>query len=262
MPELSSPVLQARRIHVRHGPREVIHDLSLDIAPRGLTAILGANGCGKSTLLRALGGLIPPFSGEVLLDGQPVGTLAKKSLARRLSLLPQTPRAPEDMKVQDLVEQGRYPHRGLFDRWSSTDREACAEALTLTDMGALADRPLNALSGGQRQRAWIAMTLAQAADILLLDEPTTYLDLSHQLELLALLHQLVRVQGKTIVSVLHDINQAAQFADKIVMMKDGIITASGPPDQVMTAPMLHDVFGVKGLVMRHPLTGKPLFLSA
>lgn len=254
--------LEACDITVSYSGRHVVRELSFRVPAGCFTAMLGPNGCGKSTLLRALAGLHPPETGRVLLDGHPLGRLSRRQLARRLSMLPQAPRAPEDITVRDLVEQGRYPHRALFDRWSKADEDACGEALALTGLSDLSTRPLAALSGGQRQRAWIAMTLAQSADILLLDEPTTYLDLAHQLELLELVRLLVRERGKTVLAVLHDVNQATQFADMLVMLKEGRILHMGRAHDVMSAATMREVFSVEGLVTTHPLDGSPLFLPA
>ncbi|MBS7546484.1 ABC transporter ATP-binding protein [Ancylobacter oerskovii] len=261
MTEPTSPVLlHAHDVTIGYHGRDIVNRLSIDIERGQFTALLGPNGCGKSTLLRALAGLLAPKSGAISLEGQPIAQLSRKQMARRLSFLPQIPRAPDDITVRDLVEQGRYPHRRALAPWSAADRAACTEALELTHMVALAERPLAALSGGQRQRAWLAMTLAQSADILLLDEPTTYLDMAHQLELLALLRRLVDERGKTILAVLHDINQAGQFADKLALLSDGEITSMGPPADVITAEVVRTVFHVEGMVLVNPMAPCPLFL--
>lgn len=257
--EPRTPALEARAIGVGYPGREVIHDLSLAIPQGVFTVLLGPNGSGKSTLLRALAGLLPPSRGQITLDGTPMLRLSSRKLARRLSLLPQSPRAPDDITVRDLVVQGRYPHRGLFDLWSRTDEAACAEALNLTGLENLASQPLAQLSGGQRQRAWIAITLAQAADILLLDEPTTYLDIAHQLEVMELLGRLVRERGKTVVAILHDINQAARHADCIVLLRDGKIAAIGTPDEVVRAGTIGDVFDIDVTILADPTQeGRPV----
>lgn len=261
MTEPTSPVLlQAHEVTIGYHGRDIVKRLSIGIERGRFTALLGPNGCGKSTLLRALAGLLAPRSGAISLDGQPIARLSRKQLARRLSFLPQIPRAPDDITVRDLVEQGRYPHRRPLAPWSAADRAACTEALELTHMVALAEQPLAALSGGQRQRAWLAMTLAQSADILLLDEPTTYLDMAHQLELLVLLRRLVDERGKTILAVLHDINQAGQFADKLALLSNGSIAGSGRPVDVITAETIRTVFHVDGMVLANPMAPGPLFL--
>ncbi|TCK19609.1 iron complex transport system ATP-binding protein [Ancylobacter aquaticus] len=261
MTEPTSPVLlQAHDVTIGYDGRDIMNRLSIGIERGRFTALLGPNGCGKSTLLRALAGLLAPRSGTIRLEGQPIAQLSRKQLARRLSFLPQIPRAPDDITVRDLVEQGRYPHRRPLAPWSAADRAACTEALELTHMVALADQPLAALSGGQRQRAWLAMTLAQSADILLLDEPTTYLDMAHQLELLALLRRLVDERGKTVLAVLHDINQAGQFADKLALLSNGSIAGLGRPVDVVTPEIIRTVFHVDGMVLPNPMAPGPLFL--
>ena len=261
MTEPTSPMLlQAHEVTIGYHGRDIVNRLSIGIERGRFTALLGPNGCGKSTLLRAFAGLLAPKSGTISLEGQPIVQLSRKQLARRLSFLPQIPRAPDDITVRDLVEQGRYPHRRPLAPWSAADRAACTEALELTHMVALAEQPLAALSGGQRQRAWLAMTLAQSADILLLDEPTTYLDMAHQLELLTLLCRLVAERGKTILAVLHDINQAGQFADKLALLSDGSIAGLGRPVDVITAETIRKVFHVEGMVLANPMAPCPLFL--
>ncbi|MDR6951163.1 iron complex transport system ATP-binding protein [Ancylobacter sp. 3268] len=257
----ASARLHARAIEVGYRRRAVLDELTLTVPPGRFTALLGPNGSGKSTLLRALAGLTALRAGEVTLDGHAIHTLPRRRLAQQLSLLPQTPRAPDDIPVADLVAQGRYPHRRLFTRWSPQDQLICNEAMRLTDIDELATRPLGALSGGQRQRAWIAMTLAQCADILLLDEPTTYLDIAHQLDILNLLRRLVREQGKTIVAVLHDINHAARFADHICLLKEGRIIASGSADGVIRPDYLTEVFSIKTAILQDPLDGVPVCIA-
>lgn len=261
MTEPTSPMLlEAHEVTIGYHGRNVVNHLSIGIERGRFTALLGPNGCGKSTLLRALARLLAPKAGTISLEGQPIAQLSRKQLARRLSFLPQIPRAPDDITVRDLVEQGRYPHRRPLAPWSAADRAACTEALELTHMVALAEQPLAALSGGQRQRAWLAMTLAQSAGILLLDEPTTYLDMAHQLELLALLRRLVDERGKTILAVLHDINQAGQFADKLALLSGGSIAGLGRPVDVITAATIRTVFHVDGMVLANPMAPCPLFL--
>jgi iron complex transport system ATP-binding protein len=201
---------------------------------------------------------MPATTGTLLLDGHNISKLSTRETARRIGVLLQGPVAPEGLTVTDLVQQGRYPYRSLFARWSSEDQSACEEALTLTGIADLADRSLDSLSGGQRQRAWIAMTLAQQSEVLLLDEPTTYLDLEHQIELMKLLTMLVDRQGKTIVAVLHDINQAARYAHHLVVLKAGRIIASGNPGEVISAKTITEVFNVDTMIMRDPVAGTPL----
>lgn len=232
---------------------------NVDIAPPAhrLTVLVGANGSGKSTLLRALARLHPLDTGTILLDGRAIADWSAKAAARRIGTLEQGPIAVEGMTVEDLVRQGRYPHRAIFGGWSQADQDALDEALALTRMQTLRQRPLEALSGGQRQRAWIAMTLAQQTEILLLDEPTTYLDLTHQLEVLTLLKRLVTARRATIVAVLHDLNHAARYADHIVMMHDGGIFASGSPADVMTVENVGKVFDVDVTILPDPETGAP-----
>lgn len=253
--------LQARAISVGYRSRDVLNDLTLAVPTGQFTALLGPNGSGKSTLLRALAGLATPRVGEVTLDGHAMHFLSRRRVAQTLSLLPQTPRAPDDIPVADLVAQGRYPHRRLFTAWSPQDQAICDEAMRLTDIADLAARPLGALSGGQCQRAWIAMTLAQSADILLLDEPTTYLDIAHQLDILDLLRRLVCEQGKTIVTVLHDINHAARFADHICLLKEGRIIGSGSAHKVIQPHHLRKAFSIEAAILHDPHDGVPVCIA-
>lgn len=256
--EPSASGLRADRLSVDFGAATVVDGLDLAVPAGRLTVLIGPNGSGKSTTLRALAGLIGHRGGEVLLDGRPLAGLPLRAVARRIGVLSQGAQAPEGVTVRDLVEQGRYPYRSLFSGRSARDAEACANALRLTGMEGLRERPLASLSGGQRQRAWIAMTLAQETDILLLDEPTTYLDLAHQLDVLELVKRLVRERQKTVVAVLHDINQAARYADFIAVLKAGRIAAFGPPKSVLTADIIADVFGVRSVVIADPVTGTPM----
>ncbi|BCH30736.1 iron-enterobactin transporter ATP-binding protein [Mesorhizobium sp. L-8-10] len=254
--------LAAKGVAIAYGRSMVVEGLDLAIAPGAFTALIGPNGSGKSTILRALAGLRAPNAGTILLDGRPLSEFSTKEIARRVGVLAQGPAAPEGLTVLDLVRQGRYPHRSLFGRWSEQDDNACAEALALTGMDDLAARPLENLSGGQRQRAWIAMTLAQETGILLLDEPTTFLDLAHQIEMMHLVAELVATRGKTVVAVLHDLNQAARHADHMVMLKAGKIAAAGRPDVVMTAEIVEHVFGVAATIITDPVAGTPLCIPA
>jgi iron complex transport system ATP-binding protein len=221
---------------------------------------VGANACGKSTLLRSMSRLLSPRAGQVLLDGRAVHRMPAKELARTLGLLPQSPIAPEGITVADLVGRGRHPHQGIFSRWSREDDAAVAAALEATRTTTLAERPVDELSGGQRQRVWIAMALAQQTDLLLLDEPTTFLDVSHQIEVLDLLTDLNRARGTTIVMVLHDLNMAARYADHLVALTDGRVHAAGPPADVLTEATVQAVFGLTCRVIVDPTSGAPLML--
>ena len=220
--------LSARAVTLGYGGAPVVRELSTDVPDSEITVIVGANACGKSTLLRGMARLLRPSSGAVLLDGQAIASLPSRQVARTLGLLPQNPVTPEGVGVVDLVSRGRHPHQGALRRWSRGDEQAVAEALELTGTLDLADRLVDELSGGQRQRVWIAMALAQQTDLLLLDEPTTYLDVAHQVEILDLLAELNEVRGTTIVMVLHDLNMAARYADHLVAMRDGRVVAAGP----------------------------------
>nr|BFE55937.1 ABC transporter ATP-binding protein [Dactylosporangium thailandense] len=250
--------LQARGLRLAYGDRVVVDGLDLDVPPGAVTAVVGPNGCGKSTLLRALGRLLRPRAGEVLLDGRRIERIPTREVARVLGLLPQSPVAPDGLTVADLVMRGRHPHQNWLRQWSAADEAIVAEALAWTDMLDLAGRPVDALSGGQRQRAWLSMALAQGTEILLLDEPTTYLDLSHQIDVLDLVSRLHRERGRTIVMVLHDLNLAARYADHVVAMRGGAIVAQGEPAAVLTPELLSSVFGLEALVIPDPATGTPL----
>ncbi|TFV51522.1 ABC transporter ATP-binding protein [Blastococcus sp. TF02A-35] len=243
-----------------YGERTVIEGLDLLVPPGRITAIVGANACGKSTLLRSMSRLLSPRAGHVLLDGREVHRTPAKELARTLGLLPQSPIAPEGITVGDLVGRGRHPHQGVFSRWSREDDAAVAAALEATQTTVLADRAVDELSGGQRQRVWIAMALAQQTDLLLLDEPTTFLDVAHQVEVLDLLTDLNRARGTTIVMVLHDLNLAARYADHLVAVAGGRVHASGEPGQVLTEDCVRAVFGLESRVIADPTSGRPLML--
>ncbi|MFT4030228.1 MAG: ABC transporter ATP-binding protein [Protaetiibacter sp.] len=252
--------LQARGVTLAYGDRTVVEDLDLDVSPGRITAIVGANGCGKSTLLRALARLLAPRSGEVVLDGEAIASRGSKQLARVLGLLPQSPVAPEGITVADLVGRGRHPHQRLLARWNTRDYEAVAAALAATGTSELAERSVDELSGGQRQRVWIAMALAQETGILLLDEPTTFLDIAHQIEVLDLLTELGRDRGTTIVMVLHDLNLAARYADELVAMSEGRIVASGAPGSILTPGLVEQVFGIRSHVIPDPVSQTPLIV--
>ncbi|MDO7880828.1 ABC transporter ATP-binding protein [Salinibacterium soli] len=252
--------LAAEAVSLGYGDRTVVDSLDLAVAPGAITAIVGANGSGKSTLLKALARLIPTRSGRVLLDGADIHRMPPKQVARTLGLLPQGPVAPEGIAVADLVGRGRHPHQRLLATWTSHDYEAVASALEATGIADLADRAVDELSGGQRQRAWIAMALAQETDILLLDEPTTFLDVAHQIEVLDLLTDLNRSRGTTIVMVLHDLNLASRYSDQLVAMRDGRIHAVGAPVEVVTAELVREVFGLESRVIPDPLSDTPIVL--
>jgi iron complex transport system ATP-binding protein len=237
---------------------EVARDLSVIVPSGKITAIVGANACGKSTLLRALARLLKPKAGTVLLDGESIHRLPTRLVATRLGILPQGPVAPEGITVADLVSRGRYPHQGWFRQWTDTDELAITQAMVATGTLDLASRPVDELSGGQRQRVWIAMTLAQETGILLLDEPTTYLDLAHQVEVLDLLVDLNRADGRTIVLVLHDLNHAARYSHHLVAMRDGTIVAQGPSAEVVDADLVRRVFDLDALVVPDPVAGTPM----
>jgi iron complex transport system ATP-binding protein len=250
--------LSSRSVTVGYGGAPVVHDLSVEIPDGQVTTVVGPNGCGKSTLLRTLARLLAPTSGHVLLDGAPITSRSTRDIATRLALLPQSPVAPEGLLVRDLVGRGRHPHQRWFSQWSMKDEEVVETAMAMTDTTALRDRPLDQLSGGQRQRAWIAMTLAQDTDLMLLDEPTTYLDLAHQVEVLELVCRLNRERSRTVAMVLHDLNLAARYSDLVVVMHAGRIVTQGPPAEVFTARMLSDVFGLEAEILSDPRTGLPI----
>jgi len=243
---------------IGYDDRVVVADLTLEIPAGKITTIVGANACGKSTLLRAMARLLRVRAGRVLLDGAAIDTLPSRDVATVLGLLPQTPISPEGIAVADLVGRGRYPHQGWFRRWTPQDDEAVEEALRATDILDLADRAVDELSGGQRQRVWIAMALAQQTDVLLLDEPTTFLDVAHQVEVLDLLTDLNRTRGTTIVMVLHDLNLAARYTDHLVALREGRLVAQGAPRDVVTPELVAEVFGMTAQVVPDPVSGTPL----
>lgn len=249
--------LSTSNLRLGYGANVIVPGLNLRVASGKVTSIIGPNGCGKSTLLRALARLLPMQGGQIQLYGQALHALPSKEVARRLAILPQGPVAPEGLSVEELVWFGRSPHQGPFPVRREEDRQAVEWALDQTGMRVFAGRSLDALSGGQRQRAWIAMSLAQRTDILLLDEPTTYLDPAHQLEVLQLAERLNREQGKTVVMVLHDLNQAARYSDELIAMHAGQVYAQGSAAEVLTHDMLRDVFHLKGHLLKDPDTGKP-----
>jgi len=252
--------LSIENLTLGYADRTVIDGLDLLVPAGKVTAIVGANACGKSTLLRSMSRLLAPRTGRVVLDGRDVHRMPAKQLARTLGLLPQSPIAPEGITVADLVGRGRHPHQGILSRWSREDDIAVAEALEATETAALAERSVDELSGGQRQRVWIAMALAQQTDLLLLDEPTTFLDVSHQIEVLDLLTDLNSTRGTTIVMVLHDLNLAARYSDHLVALSAGRVHAQGSPAEVLTEEVVRTVFGLDSRVILDPTSGKPLML--
>ena len=249
--------LQANELSLAYDKERIIDRLDLVVPEGQITVLVGPNGCGKSTLLRGLSRLLAPESGAVLLDGRAIHRLPSKEVARRLGILPQNPVAPDGLTVRELAMQGRYPHQNWMQRWRPQDEQAVQNALALAQMTELAGRPLDTLSGGQRQRAWIAMTLAQETDILLLDEPTTFLDMAYQIDVLELLAELNR-QGRTVVMVLHDLNMACRYAHHLVALQAGQIVAQGPPSSVVTSALVRDVFGLSARIIPDPVSGTPL----
>lgn len=257
---LLNPRIAAKSLTVGYEGTTILNDLSVTLPAGKTTCLIGPNGCGKSTLLKALSGLLES-EGQLLLDGQDLRTMPRSDRARQLALLPQHPTAPDALSVSELVARGRHPHQSWIRRWSSDDEHQVIRALEVTGMLELANRPLHALSGGQRQRAWIAMTLAQDTPTVLLDEPTTFLDLVHSIEVLRLVRTLVQEEGKTVVMVLHDLNLAARFATHLVAMnRSGRITAEGAPRDIITPELLEEVFGLQARVITDPVTGGPLIV--
>ncbi|MBK8461734.1 MAG: ABC transporter ATP-binding protein [Nigerium sp.] len=250
--------LSAERVTLAYDRRVIAEELSVGIPDGSFTVIIGPNACGKSTLLRALARVMAPTAGTVLLDGRAISSYPVKEVARRLGLLPQSSIAPDGITVADLVARGRHPHQGMFRPWTRTDEIAVAEALAATNTAELSGRPVEELSGGQRQRVWVAMVLAQETPLLLLDEPTTFLDIAHQYELLELLRRLHLGGDRTLVAVLHDLNQAARYADHLIVMSDGEVVAAGAPDAVMTARLVEDVFRLPCTIIPDPHTGSPM----
>ena len=250
--------LRAEKVTLGYDERVVVRDLTLGVPEGKVTSVVGPNGCGKSTLLRSLARLMKPRGGAIYLDGDAISKLPTREVARRLGILPQSPAAPEGLTVRELAAQGRYPHQGWLRQWSKADEGAVEKAMETTGVLGLAGRPLDTLSGGQRQRAWISMALAQETGTLLLDEPTTFLDMAHQLEVLELLERLNREEGRTILMVLHDLNNAARYSDHIVALKEGRVFDAGAPRDVVTPDLLKEVFGVEADVIPDPRTGVPL----
>ena len=250
--------LKADKLLLAYDEQPIVKDLDLMVPSGMITALVGPNGCGKSTLLRGLARLLKPRTGVVYLDGKLLTSMPTKDLAKQLGILPQSPSAPEGLTVHELVAQGRYPYQNWFHQWSEEDERMVTNALEITSLTEMATRSVDTLSGGQRQRAWIAMTLAQDTEVILLDEPTTFLDIAHQIEVLHLLEQLNREENRTIVLVIHDLNLGSRYAHHMVVMRDGHVVSTGAPQEVMTANMLRDVFGVIADIVPDPRTGVPL----
>ncbi|GLY08179.1 MULTISPECIES: ABC transporter ATP-binding protein [Actinoplanes] len=250
--------LRSEKLSLGYGERRVVDDLSLDVPTGEITMIVGPNACGKSTFLRGLARLLSPQAGSVLLDGRALHDTPSREIAVKLGILPQGPIAPDGITVGDLVGRGRHPHQGLFRRWNATDDEAVTQALTATGTLDLTARAVDELSGGQRQRVWIAMALAQRTGVLLLDEPTTYLDVSHQVEVLDLLTDLNRRDATTIVAVLHDLNLACRYADHLVVMKSGHVVTAGVPTEILTEEVVAEVFGMPCRIVADPVSATPM----
>ncbi|MGW5336544.1 ABC transporter ATP-binding protein [Streptomyces bauhiniae] len=254
--------LSAEHVTLAYEQRIIAERLSVEIPDNSFTVIVGPNACGKSTLLRALSRMLEPAEGQVLLDGQAIQSLPAKKVARTLGLLPQSSIAPDGITVADLVGRGRYPHQGLLRQWSAEDERVVQESMAQTGVAELAERYVDELSGGQRQRVWIAMALAQQTPLLLLDEPTTYLDIQHQIDVLDLCAELHETQGRTLVAVLHDLNHAARYATHLIALRGGEVIAEGAPDEIVTADLVERVFGLRCQVIDDPETGTPLVVPA
>ncbi|GAB2728185.1 ABC transporter ATP-binding protein [Streptomyces bullii] len=259
-PSTTGIALTGEGLRLAYGERVVADGLDLDIPAGKVTALVGPNACGKSTALRALARLLKPAAGAVHLDGRDIAGLPPRELARRLALLPQSPSAPDGITVRDLVARGRTPHQRWWRQWSAADEALVDRALAATGTASLADRSLDELSGGQRQRVWIAMTLAQDSPVLLLDEPTTYLDLAHQVDVLELVAHLNRTAGRTVVMVLHELNLACRYADHLIALREGAVAAAGPPARIVTPELVREVFGLRAAVIACPVAGTPLVI--
>lgn len=252
--------LHTTELNIGYGDTAIVNDLNLTVPTGQITALVGANGSGKSTILKTMARLMKPKSGGVLLDGQSIHSQSTKQVAKQLAILPQNPTAPDGLTVSELVAYGRFPHQKGFGTMTSEDKSIIQWSIEVTGMTDFYDRPVDQLSGGQRQRAWIAMALAQQTEILFLDEPTTFLDMAHQLEVLHLLHKLNKEEGRTIIMVVHDLNHASRYAHHIVAIKSGTVISEGTPQQVMTKDVLRKVFGIEADIVPDPRTGVPLCL--
>ncbi|MGN7454221.1 ABC transporter ATP-binding protein [Paenibacillus pasadenensis] len=252
--------LETSQLDIAYEKRQIVRDLNLRIPQGKITALVGSNGSGKSTILKTMARLMSPQNGQVLLDGKSIHKQSTREVAKELAILPQNPTAPDGLTVQELVSYGRFPYQKGFSSMRKEDREIVAWALDATGMTEFADRPVDQLSGGQRQRGWIAMALAQETDILFLDEPTTFLDMAHQLDVLQLLQQLNSKENRTIVMVVHDLNHASRFAHHMIAIKSGTVLAEGNPDEVVTPKVMRDVFGIEADIVSDPRTGVPLCL--
>lgn len=253
--------IQTQQLDIAYDEAMIVKALDMQIPQGKITSIIGPNGCGKSTVLKAVGRILKPKSGHVYLSGEDIRGLSTKEVARKMAILPQTPTAPSGLTVSELVAYGRFPHQKGFGKLTPEDKKIVQWALTVTKLMEFADREVDTLSGGQRQRVWIAMALAQQTDLILLDEPTTYLDLAHQLEVLELLYDLNRRQSCTIAMVLHDLNLAARFSDYMVAIRGGAIIKHGSPEEVMTPQVLRDAFSIDAQVVREPRTNRPVCLT-
>ncbi|MDR6999542.1 ABC transporter ATP-binding protein [Neobacillus niacini] len=250
--------IETKRLSLSYGESLIIDELDLRIPKGEITVFIGGNGCGKSTLLRSIARLLKPKSGDVILEGQAIAKLSTRDVAKKMAILPQSPSAPEGLTVLQLVKQGRYPHQSWLKQWSAEDENKVNDALKATRLTGLKDRTVDSLSGGQRQRAWIAMTLAQDTEIVILDEPTTYLDMTHQIEILDLLFELNEKKKRTVLMVLHDLNLACRYAHNIVAIKDAKVYAQGKPEHVINCSLVKNVFGMECEVTTDPLFGTPL----
>ncbi|WP_218043610.1 ABC transporter ATP-binding protein [Paramicrobacterium fandaimingii] len=255
---IAQQTLVGKGLTLGYDGRVISSELDVSIPPGSFTAIIGPNACGKSTLLRALSRLLSPAEGQVILDGRAITEYGSKEVARRLGLLPQSSIAPDGISVFELVSRGRFPHQSLFRQWSEADEGAVREAMDATNITHLADRSVDELSGGQRQRVWLALVLAQQTSLLLLDEPTTFLDIAHQIDVLNLCRSLHEQGTYTLVAVLHDLNMAFRYADNVIAMRDGRIIAQGAPADIVTAELVRDVFGLRAVCVDDPVTGKPM----
>ncbi len=254
-------VITTKNLNISYGNIDIVKDLNLSIPEGKITTIIGANGCGKSTILKTIARILKPKSGEIYVSGTEINKQSSKELAKKMAVLPQTPKAPDGLTVEELIAYGRFPHQKGFGSLSKEDNDIVNWALEVTGISEFKDRTIDALSGGQRQRAWIAMALAQETDILLLDEPTTYLDLAHQLDILKLLEDLNKKQGRTIVMVIHELNNAARFADHMIGVKKGKIVCEGTPQEVMTNENLREIFNIDAKIIEEPKSGKPVCIT-